>query len=351
MKKPLIQMFWRLVLSALLIMAGWWVFQQWMAPAANSHVKAAILYTDETWYAAYYDALASALRGRGMESEAVCVEDWEKQAIRSIARGADVVVIGTHTPPQDDRVITYAQDQNAVLVFLGATPGEEYLSRYDRAYFVGSRIAYAGELAGKAMADSFMDGRFPDYNGNLLLDYLIASDLPEFPLFPNTLQECEHFGVYTQNALLNLILDSAAQAEVPEEERVAPVWTDSTVQPEVILCGSFPDLEKAIALSAEKGWENVNYTAFMRSTDQAVQAVEMGCGAIIYYDAKTVSEVLEAMIINLSNHADISDGVAYAPSAAGEIWIPYQQFLVPVPEPTPEPTPEPAAEEAAVPAA
>ena len=354
MKQQLKQLFFRLLLSAALIVFCWWIFVQWLSPSMNRHVKAAILYTEESWYAAYYEPLASALRGRGMESEAVCVDDWEKQAIRAIARGADVVVIGTHKPPQDDRVITYAEDQGATLLFIGSTPGEEYLSRYDRAYFIGSRIEYAGELAGQTMADSFMDGRFPDLNGNLLLDYLIASDLPEYPLFPGTLQECEHFGVYTQNALLNLILESA-QSDIPEEERVPPVWTDSTVQPEVILCGSFADLEKAIALSAEKGWVGVNYTAFMRSKDQAVEAVEMGCGAIIYYDAKTVSEVLEAMIVNLSDHAAISEGLPYAPSEPGEIWIPYQQFLVPVAEPEPEPSPEvipePSAEEAVVPAA
>ena len=337
-----------LALSLLLLAAAAAVFLYWLSPSQQEQVTAAMVYTEPAAYAVQYDAAAAALTEQGLVTTAKQVEDWQKEAIRAIAHGATLVVVGADTLPQDDALLRYAEQSSATLFFVGTYPGDEYLSSYDKAYYVGSRISYAGEVTGYQLAEHFSSGQIPDKNENKILEYLIATEYPNFPLFHNTLRECEHYGVYVQNCLpvVEAPEEDAEDSALPE---AAPLlWTDCTTPPEVILCGSLPDLEKAVAWTAERGWPDVSYAAFVSSTDRAEQALALGCRIIVYYDIQSVTDALQTMLWNQAQHSALVQDLDYSPDVYGAVWVPYRLYDVPpLPAPTPETTPAPEADPAA----
>lgn len=320
----------RILLSLVLVLAAGFIAYRWLGYSSGG-TKATLLYTENASYAIRYQEIARTLTNRGVSSSAHLVQDWQTEGIRAIARGASVVVIGIDVTPTSYRLLDYAAQKDASLFFVGTYPGDEYLSHYDKAYYVGSRIEYAGELAGKEMAQLFTEDPTIDLNGNLLLDYLVASDHPDFPLFPYTLEECEHYGVYVQNVFPPLPPEDVLDG-TPD-----PHWTDCTVQPEVLLCGSFSDLKKAIELVQANNWTDVPLISFMSTSQEAEQAVAMGCDAIVYYDTISIGNSVVTLIQHLVQRESIAEGLTFAPNAYGAVWLPYQLYAVPH-ESTPQPT-------------
>lgn len=331
------QWFRRILLSLALVLAAAWMVHIWLGYSSND-IHATLLYTESSSYAIRYQEVARTLTNRGIPSSARLVQDWEKEAIRAIARGASVVVIGADTQPLDYRLLDYAEQSDASLFFVGTYPGEDYLAHYDKAYYIGSRIEYAGELAGQEMAKLFTNHPALDQNGNLLLDYLVASEHPDHPLFPYTLGECEHYGVYVQNVFPPQPLEEGIG------EISAPRWTECTVKPEVVLCGSFPELKETVEWIQANEWQDVSLVSFMSTTQEAQQAVAMGCDAIVYYDTLAIGDSVVSLVQHLVQRESLAEGLAYAPDAYGAVWLPYQLYPVPHTEPTPQPTALPAAE-------
>ncbi len=313
------RLFKRFVGSLFLLLLALFIFQRWIL-SGRKPVKADFLYTQPTVFAMDYQSTADALASRGMETSVAVTDNWEADAKRALVNGADLLVLGIDTPPQDNSLLEQAKTSDSSLFFVGAYPGDAYLSQYDKAYYVGSRSSFAGELAGRQMADAFSSGVIPDANQNLLLDYLVASDECDLPLFQQSLIECEHYGIYLQNCLSQIDADSSD----PLTESAAPNWSECAVQPEVMLCSSFSSLQSAIEWADEKGWQDITYVSFVNSMEQAAQAQQLGCHITVYYDAESISSTVSSLIIHLVHQESITEGLFFAPDEYGAIWIPYQ---------------------------
>lgn len=316
----------RILFSLCLLLLSFWIVQQWLAiSVTDTTTQVALLYTNTASYAMNYQSVAQELAAQGMQTSVNVADDWQQEGIRAIQNGASIVILGTDTAPENNDLITYAKRHKASLFFVGNYPGDEYLASYDKAYFVGSRMEYASELAGQEIAHAFSNQEITDVNGNLLLDYLIAFDKPEYPLFPNTLEECEHYGVYVQNCLPPI-----PKPDPDEPDLILPgapaSWTDCTVAPELILCGNFSDFKKAAAWVDENGWQNVSYATFTNSVQQAEEAADMGCRVMVYYDTKFISDTVTLLTHNLAMHNSLAEGLALAPDEAGAFWVPYQLY-------------------------
>lgn len=314
----------RILFSLCLLSLAFWILQQWLSLSiADNTAQGALLYTDIASYALNYDDVAQKLTEQGIPAHAAVVDDWQSEAIQAITNGASFVILGTDTAPENTDLLTCAEQHQASVIFVGNYPGENYLASYDKAYFVGSRLEYASELAGEAMARAFRNQKIVDRNENLLLDYLIAFDLPEHSLFTGTLKECEHHGVYVQNCLPPMLKPQPDETDVVLPE-VPASWTDCATAPEMILCGNFHELEKAVAWVTEHNWQDVSYAAFMNHMDEVEKAADMGCGIMVYYDTQSISDTVAQLTQALIQRQSIVDTLHFAPDDTGAFWIPYQ---------------------------
>lgn len=314
----------RILFSFCLLLLAFWILQQWLSlSVADNTAQVALLYTDLASYALNYDDVAQELTEQGIPAHAAVVEDWQGEAIQAITNGASFVIVGTDTAPENNDLLTCAKRYQASVIFVGHYPGEDYLASYDKAYFVGSRLEYASELAGEEMARAFKDQKITDRNENLLLDYLIAFDLPEHQLFSDTLEECEHHGAYVQNCFPPML-----KPESDEDAVILPdtptSWTDCTTAPEMILCGNFHDLEKAVAWVKEHEWQDVSYAAFMNHIEEVEKAADLGCSIMVYYDTKYISDTVAQLTQALIQHQSIVDTLHFASDETGAFWVPYQ---------------------------
>ncbi len=314
----------RILFSLCLLLLAFWILRQWLSLSnADNTAQVALLYTDIASYALNYDDVAQELTEQGISAHATTVEDWQNEAIQAITNGASFVILGTDTAPENNDLLTCAEQHQASVIFVGHYPGEDYLASYDKAYFVGSRLEYASELAGEAMARVFKNQKIVDRNENLLLDYLIAFDLPEHQLFSDTLEECEHHGVYVQNCFPPILKPEPDETDMIPPDTSAS-WTDCTTAPEMILCGNFHDLEKAVTWVNEHKWQDVSYAAFMNHIEEVEKAADMGCSIMVYYDTKYISDTVAQLTQALMQHQSIIDTLHFASDETGAFWIPYQ---------------------------
>lgn len=314
-------LFKRILGSLLLLLLAFFLVYQWIISDKKA-VEATILYTSPTTYAMDYQSVADTLASPEVDVAVSLTENWETDAKNALNAGADLLVLGIDTLPQDTSLLTLASDTQASLFFVGIYPGDDYLAAYDKAYYVGSRACFAGELAGQQMADLFGSDKLVDANQNLLLDYLVATDDSGLPLFEQALIECEHYGVYLQNCLPETITTPSSAVD----ETSAPHWTDCPVPPEIMLCSSFSSLQSAMEWANEKDWQNITYVSFVNSMEQAEEAQQTGSDITVFYDAESVSNTVSSLISHLVRQESLTEGLPFAPDSYGAIWIPYQIF-------------------------
>lgn len=313
-------LFKRIVGSLLLLLLAFFLVYKWISYDQKA-AKVVFLHTNPTAFAMNYQAVADDLISQKMDVTVSSTENWETDAASALSNGADVLVLGIDTLPQNTNLLEQASEVQASLFFVGVYPGDDYLAAYDKAYYVGSRACFAGELAGQQMANLFGSEKLVDANQNLLLDYLVATDDSDLNLFQQALIECEHYGVYLQNCLPQTV---AAPSDADENH--IPHWTDCPTQPEVLLCSSFSSLQSAIAWADEKGWQDITYVSFVNSMEQAQQAQQAGSDITIFYDAESISSTIFSLITHLIQQESLTEGLSFAPDSYGAIWIPYQTF-------------------------
>lgn len=315
-----------LISLGLLLLAAWTMYHWLYSPASGSASRVHFLYTKEASYALDYEGLAQELTSQGISSTVKETVGWETDAKRAIRDGIPILVIGIADAPWDSRLLSYAERMGTTLFFVGQYPGDDYLTGYQKAYYVGSHLEYAGELAGQELAHGFQDGRIFDRNGNQILEYLVASEHPEHSLFLHSLAECEHHGVYTQDSLTQIPADAILPQDDHGKAILPSHWTDCILPPEVILCGSFVDLQDASAWCTDKGWTDVAFVTFMRTAEEAAQASDLGCNSVILYDMKETGNTVSLMIWNLVHHQSMTQDLPFALDELGAVWLPYHLY-------------------------
>lgn len=336
MKKLLL----RLLLSVLLAGAALWVWRAWVQSGTAPHT---VLYLyGSSSVSLQQDPLLAALRENGLDAAAVQTSDVLAAAEEASRGGTSVLILELEQAPSDMGLLKTAAAHDTQLFFVGAYPGSSYLDSYDAAYFIGSRDAFAGELAGDAVAMAYREGTLADADGNLLLDYLSAAD--ESPAQAarqeSLLTECEHYGVYTESALSALqeqtqaedaqsvTADSPAATAVPAELSLSTRWADLAYDPDVLLCYSQEQFAEAKAAAQAAGWLDraspIYFAATAASREQAVQMQADGCNIVVYYDVQAVTDTVTQMVLNFSRQDYIAQGAAYSPDEHRALWLPYR---------------------------
>ena len=334
---------WKLLFSLFLLGAAYGAYRYWIGLGTAKHT---VVYLYSQASAAYLDgdAVVSSLRRNGMDAAAVQTDDVIGEGIRAIRSGASVLILNEAQPLEGTLLLETAERNGTELLFVGAYPGSDFLMQYDKAYYIGSRTAYAGELLGRQVAAEYRSGGLPDQNQDLILEYLNSdtSGTQASAIYTNLLAECEHYGVYTQSAVSAVSEDgTAADAEsvdaasVPAEQQISftDAWANLAYQPEVIFCLSYDDFITSRGYAQTAGWLDaavpVAFGGYAMSGLQAAQMYQAGCNVVAYYDVDTVSNVVLQMIMNLAHQDYIAKDTRLSPDENHALWIPSQLYTAP----------------------
>jgi hypothetical protein len=347
-----------LIPTILLLAAAVWAVQRWI-DTGTAAARAVCIYSAESAQALDVEAVSAALEAGGLSASVIETDDVAEQAQASLRDGASVLIVSLDAVPENKSLLDAAQTHDADLFFTGIYPGDDYLDAYDKAYYVGSRPEYAGELIGRAAAMAWRAGTLPDANGDLLAEYLAAgSGAPAETMLESALAECEHYGVYTQPcriayaadaqaadsssaaadaqavsgaadaAAASAATDASAQsvlAQTPETD-----WDGLDFEPEVILCFGGSACTDARSAADARGWTSRAdppvFFAVTESFTQAQQAADSGCSTVIYYDSAAVSTAVSQMVLNLCRQNYIAQDTGLSPDAHRALWVPYQTY-------------------------
>lgn len=341
-----------LLLSALLLAAAGGLFRFWMQSATVPR-RVACLYDAASTYALDYETVVSQLNEAGMAAAAYQTQDLTGQAGACLADGATVLIVELDAVPEDTGLLDAAARYSADVFLVGAYPGDTYMDHYDKAYYIGSRPEYAGELAGQDAALAYRGGGIPDLTGNLLLDYLSAGmDTGDgATALASAVQECEHYGVYSESCLPQYTAEAQAEEQAEEEAdseaalsepftppegmsegaaALAQAWQGRLYEPELIYCAGLDALTSAQEYADYAGWSTreqpVAYVLFTNSLGEAQQGVSRGCATVIYYDAEAVGNCVVQMCRNLAQQNYIAEDTGFAPDEHDALWVPYDML-------------------------
>lgn len=254
-----------------------------------------------------------------IENSTDLVADAEKM----LAEGADILVVAQTTVSDCRALVQAAQDADATLFFLGVCPSDAVLSLSDNVWYLGSTTAQGAELLGKKIAMSFREGEISDANADHILQYYSAAAPSGFATVLNhyTMDECEHYGVYS--ALLSY-QDEAGAALAFDAELLA-----EQPQPELILCATEQDARTAHATAKALGWLDsetpVRLTAAVDTPEAAKALVEEGIVlAAAYTDPDSASDALASFLPNVLERQFVAQGTELVPDALGRFALPYQ---------------------------
>jgi nucleotide-binding universal stress UspA family protein len=348
--------------GAVLIAFAVFIVSRWVKAGAAAQTVG-ILYAPGASQALDYDAVAEKLSESGIAASAKqsgidVLADAENQ----IAAGSTVLVIGLDEAPADNAILKAADAKNADLFFVGTYPGDDFLNSYDKAYYIGSRPEYGGELGGQAAAMAYRNGVIADQTGNALLDYLAAGVETDTQktLLASTLSECEHYGVYSESSLTahapadssassqagtslekellgNQHAAASSEAFVPDysslSEGAAALqqqWEELEYQPEIIYCFSAESLSYAEEYARASGWLDracpVQLLCYLSSKAEAQQADDGICGTILYYDRDMIGSCVVEMIGNIAQQNYIAEGTGFSLDENSALWVPYQLY-------------------------
>ncbi len=348
--------------AVLLLGLAGFIFYTWVHAGTNAET-AVCLYAPGAAEALDYESIVTTLDQAGISATLDAnKDDVLAAAERHVNAGATVLVIGLDAAPTDDALLQAASAKNANLFFVGVYPGDDYLNSYDKAYYIGSRPEYGGELAGKAAAMIYRNGVIADQTGNALLDYLSTplDNNAQKTLLQYTLAECEHYGVYSESSLTpHAAADSSASSEAggttletelglntgaasgaaftPDYSTLSEgaaalqtAWADLEYQPEIIYCFGASALQSAEEYAKCSGWLDracpVQFICFTKNLREAQQADDGICGTIVYYNAEAASEAISQMILNLTQQNDIAESTGLSLDENDALWVPYQLY-------------------------
>lgn len=270
------------------------------------------------------DALEEQITGSGVRFlQGDPSADYATAAQDLIRQGARVLVVSQDEDILDQDLLRVAKRHGVPLVLVGRSPLVQEMEDYDKLWYVGSNPALGGELVGEQMAMAFRDGTIADANGDLLLEYsLYLSDIGPYyqALSYYALQECEHYGVYS-----NLL------EYTDEEDEPLPFTAEALAgqqKPELLLCTTDADARFLYDLAGQLGWLDgdtpVRIAAVAENPTLAQALVDEGIAiAAAYYDIDQITQVAGQLALNALDKQFAGKGLDLQPDASGRFFIPF----------------------------
>lgn len=248
---------------------------------------------------------------------------YEPAARELIEQGAQVLIVSEDEDILDPALLRLARRHSVPLVVVGRSPQLQEMEDYDKLWYVGSNPALGGELLGEKMAMGFRDGAIADANGDLLLEYsLYLSDIGPYhqALSYYALQECEHYGVYS-----NLL------EYLDENDDPLPFTAEALAgqqKPELLLCTTAGDARFLYDLAGQLGWLEgdapVRIAAVAENPELAQALVDDGVAvAASYYDIDQITQVAGQLALNALNSQFAGQGLELQPDETGRFFIPF----------------------------
>lgn len=248
---------------------------------------------------------------------------YEPAARELIEQGAQVLIVSEDEDILDPALLRLARRHSVPLVVVGRSPQLQEMEDYDKLWYVGSNPALGGELLGEEMAMGFRDGAIADANGDLLLQYsLYLSDIGPYhqALSYYALQECEHYGVYS-----NLL------EYLDENDDSLPFTAEALAgqqKPELLLCTTAGDARFLYDLAGQLGWLEgdapVRIAAVAENPELAQALVDDGVAvAASYYDIDQITQVAGQLALNALNSQFAGQGLELQPDETGRFFIPF----------------------------
>ena len=249
--------------------------------------------------------------------------DYEPAARELIDQGAQVLIVSEDEDILDPALLRLARRHNVPLVVVGRSPQLQEMEDYDKLWYVGSNPALGGELLGEEMAMGFRSGAIADANGDLLLQYsLYLSDIGPYhqALSYYALQECEHYGVYS-----NLL------EYLDENDDPLPFTAEALAgqqKPELLLCTTAGDARFLYDLAEQLGWLEgdapVRIAAVAENSKLAQALVDDGIAmAATYYDIDQITQVAGQLALNALDSQFAGQGLELQPDETGRFFIPF----------------------------
>lgn len=248
---------------------------------------------------------------------------YEPAARELIEQGAQVLIVSEDEDILDPALLRLARRHSVPLVVVGRSPQLQEMEDYDKLWYVGSNPALGGELLGEEMAMGFRDGAIADANGDLLLQYILyLSDIGPYhqALSYYALQECEHYGVYS-----NLL------EYLDENDDPLPFTAEALAgqqKPELLLCTTAGDARFLYDLAGQLGWLEgdapVRIAAVAENPELAQALVDDGVAvAASYYDIDQITQVAGQLALNALNSQFAGQGLELQPDETGRFFIPF----------------------------
>lgn len=248
---------------------------------------------------------------------------YEPAARELIEQGAQVLIVSEDEDILDPALLRLARRHSVPLVVVGRSPQLQEMEDYDKLWYVGSNPALGGELLGEEMAMGFRDGTIADANGDLLLQYsLYLSDIGPYhqALSYYALQECEHYGVYS-----NLL------EYLDENDDPLPFTAEALAgqqKPELLLCTTAGDARFLYDLAGQLGWLEgdapVRIAAVAENPELAQALVDDGVAvAAPYYDIDQITQVAGQLALNALDKQFAGQGLELQPDETGRFFIPF----------------------------
>lgn len=248
---------------------------------------------------------------------------YEPAARELIEQGAQVLIVSEDEDILDPALLRLARRHSVPLVVVGRSPQLQEMEDYDKLWYVGSNPALGGELLGEEMAMGFRDGTIADANGDLLLQYsLYLSDIGPYhqALSYYALQECEHYGVYSN------LLEYLDQNDAP-----LPFTAEALAgqqKPELLLCTTAGDARFLYDLAGQLGWLEgdapVRIAAVAENPELAQALVNGGVAvAASYYDIDQITQVAGQLALNALDKQFAGQGLELQPDETGRFFIPF----------------------------
>ena len=248
---------------------------------------------------------------------------YEPAARELIEQGAQVLIVSEDEDILDPALLRLARRHSVPLVVVGRSPQLQEMEDYDKLWYVGSNPALGGELLGEEMAMGFRDGTIADANGDLLLQYsLYLSDIGPYhqALSYYTLQECEHYGVYS-----NLL------EYLDENDDPLPFTAEALAgqqKPELLLCTTAGDARFLYDLAGQLGWLEgdapVRIAAVAENPELAQALVDDGVAvAASYYDIDQITQVAGQLALNALDKQFAGQSLELQPDETGRFFIPF----------------------------
>ena len=249
--------------------------------------------------------------------------DYEPAARELIKQGAQVLIVSEDEDILDPALLHLARSHGIPLVVVGRSPRVQEMEDYDKLWYVGSSPALGGELLGEEMAMGFRSGAIPDANGDLVLQYsLYLSDIGPYhqALSYYALQECEHYGVYS-----NLL------EYLDENDDPLPFIAEGLTgqqKPELFLCTTADDARFLHDLAGQLGWLDgdapVRIAAVAENPELAQALVAEGIAiAVSYYDIDEITRVAGQLALNSLDKQFAGQGLELQLDESGRFFIPF----------------------------